>query len=464
MFVRLVAMGLAVIAGFLTLPAAAAQQAGLDAVTIKGTVHDASGGPVENAVVRMEQKGAPGGMETKTNAAGVFVFSALKTGTYVFRAEKSGAHSRASAVIAAVQGDQKLVDLILEDAEKVHSESKASSPSSSQAMEFADNPNFAIAGVTDWTAAGGHGSDSTLRTSEALTRETLTLKPGQGTGAPTTAGTGSAELHRLAAELDEKLGDPLAAVHEFEQAARMDPNEQNYFEWGSELLLHRAVWQAQEVFQKGVEAYPKSVRMLTALGTALFSSALYDQAALRLCDASDLNPADPEPYEFLGKIEMASPDPLTCVEQKLARFVRDQPDNSQANYLYAMAIWKQQQHSPDPQALSKMEALLTKAVTIDAKCADAYLQLGILNASRRSYHEAIGFYTRAIEANPELAEAYYRLGVAYDRIGDPAKAKQQFQLHDEIRKKQAAAVERERREVKQFRVVKPGQTADPQTP
>src|SRR3984885_11303042 len=49
-------------------------------------------------------------------------------------------------------------------------------PDSTQAMEFADQPNFAIAGVTDWTAVGGHGSDSTLRTSEALASETLTLK------------------------------------------------------------------------------------------------------------------------------------------------------------------------------------------------------------------------------------------------------------------------------------------------
>ncbi len=40
-----------------------------------------------------------------------------------------------------------------------------------QGMEFADKPDFAVAGVTDWTAVGGHGSDSSLRTSEALTRE-----------------------------------------------------------------------------------------------------------------------------------------------------------------------------------------------------------------------------------------------------------------------------------------------------
>ena len=66
-----------------------------------------------------------------------------------------------------------------------------------------------------------------------------------------------AALHRLLGELDEKMGDPLAAVHEDEQAVRLDPSEQNYFAWGSELLLHRAVVrQAAEVFKSGTRAYP----------------------------------------------------------------------------------------------------------------------------------------------------------------------------------------------------------------
>jgi tetratricopeptide (TPR) repeat protein len=318
---------------------------------------------------------------------------------------------------------------------------------------------------------GGHGSDSTLRTSEYLARETLTLKPeeaghgvsgdGNGGSASGVSSRAAADEHRLAGEQDEKSGDPLAAVHEFEQAARIDPSEQNYFEWGSELLLHRAVWQALEVFQKGVDAYPKSARMLTALGTALFAGARYDEAALRLCDASDLNPAETEPYIFMGKIEMAAPNPLACVEQKLARFAERLPTNSLANYLYAMAILKRQEQSPDEHIMSQAEALLTKAVTIDPKCADAYLQLGILASSRRNLDKAIGFYTKAIEANPELDEAHYRLGVAYDRIGQPEKAKVEFQLHDEIKKREADEIERQRREVKQFLVVAPGKPGYP---
>ena len=163
----------------------------------------------------------------------------------------------------------------------------------------------------------------------------------------------------------------------------------------------------------------------------------------------------------MGKIEIAAPDPLACVEQKLARFAQEKPDNSLANYFYAMAIWKRQQQSADLEALPQVEALLVKAITIDAKCADGYLQLGILRSSQRRYDDAIGFYTRAIEGNPQLGEAHYRLGVAYDRIGQAAKAKEEFALHDEIEKRQAAAIEEERRAVKQFQVLSQGSSTHP---
>ena len=461
---------MAAIAWLMTVPTTAmvAQQASphrLDLVTVQGVVHDADGNLVGDAVVRLEQKGVAA-VETKADATGTFVFSALRTGSYLINAEKSGLRSRDAAVNVSSREDQQKVDLVLEDPRLAHLDSRTASSSSIENMTFADKPNFAISGVTDWTAVGGHGSDSSLRTSEALASETLTLKSAgpEHSAADVTGDASEANRHRLAGELDEKTGDPLAAVHEYQQAVHLDPSEQNYFEWGSELLLHRAVWQAQEVFHKGTEAYPKSARMLTGLGAALFAGARYDEASLRLCSASDLNPADPEPYVFMGKIQMAAPNSLVCVEQKLARFVKEQPENPLANYFYAMALLKRQQQSEDKQSVQEAERLLTKAVTIDGKCGDAYLQLGILSASEYTFGKAIDFYTKAIEADPQLGEAHYRLGVAYDRIGESAKAKREFQLHDEIKKQQAEAIERQRRQVKQFLVVLPGQPAYSPTP
>lgn len=508
--------------GLFAQEAASRQSAG---AAIRGTVHDSAGKPVDHALVHLDRAGKPGWTMT-TSADGTFLFKSIGPGRYQLSVEKVGRHSPVVSVTTALSGEVR-VDLVLGAA--------SGSAADSEVMAFADKPNFTVAGITDWTAVGGHGSDASLRTSEALARETASLKPEEasGTGSavgasetearlraalaaspesfaanhemgefcfrkgdyreaiaplatayriePTNRGneydlaraykeTGNfsqarqliqnllthedtADLHRVSGEIDEAQGDSVAAEHEYEQAVKLDPSEQNYFAWGSELLLHRAVWPAAEVFQKGSETHPKSARMLAALGAALFAGAKYDEAALRLCEASDLNPADPAPYVFLGKIDMAAPVPLDCVEPKLQRFVQQQPDNAGADYYYAMAIWKRLQGVEDPHKMQQVETLLTKATVNDPKYGEAYLQLGNFYGDKRDSDKAIRFYVKAIEANPQLSEAHYKLGMVYERAGESAKAKQEFEIHDEVEKAQAAVVERQRQEVKQFLVV-----------
>jgi tetratricopeptide (TPR) repeat protein len=152
---------------------------------------------------------------------------------------------------------------------------------------------------------------------------------------------------------------------------------------------------------------------------------------------------------------------LLCVEQKLGRLVERQPENSLAHYLYAMAVLKGHGPSPDETVSRQVVESLNKAVALDPKCADGWLQLGILSFSRHDLPKAIAYYSKAIEANPQLGEAHYRLGVAYDRSGETAEAQEEFALHDAIEKREAENVERERREIKQFLVVLQGQPAGP---
>jgi tetratricopeptide (TPR) repeat protein len=199
--------------------------------------------------------------------------------------------------------------------------------------------------------------------------------------------------------------------------------------------------------------------MLSALGVALFASAQYEEAAQRLCQATDLNPDDTAPYTFLGEIEIAAPVPLGCAEQKLAQFVQAQPGNARAKYYYAMAILKRQGTPANMADVENAQSLLTKAAETDPKYGEAYLQLGILRMDKKDYPQAIDFFTRAVEANPLLGDAHYRLGVAYQRTGLPAKAQQEFDRHDAIEKSQAEVVEQQRHQVKQFMVVLQGQPA-----
>ncbi len=390
--------------------------------------------------------------EMSTDATGAFVFSGLSTGRYALAAEKSGVRTCEPLLVMLGDTVESPIQLVLD-----RQGNKSTCKASNAPMEFADAPAFTVAGVTDWTAAGGHGSDAILRTSETLTHDTVSLRPGSSDSSPRPgAGSENAKSHRLAGDDDEKRGDPLAAVHQYQEAVRLDPSEENYFAWGSELLVHRAIWQAKDVFEQGVKAYPQSGRLQTALGSALFAGALYGEAAQRLCIASDLNLADPEPYIFLGRIEAVAPDALPCAKSKLARFVEREPENPLANFFYAMALWKGHAEPLDQHTEQQVRLLLTKAVTVDPKCADAYLQLGNLDSSQQNYAAAIESYKKAIHANDQLSEAHYRLALAYDRIGDRVGARQEFKIHDELYKQQAATVDRERRGVKQFVVVPSG--------
>jgi len=263
-------------------------------------------------------------------------------------------------------------------------------------------------------------------------------------------------------ELNERLGDPLEAVREYERAALMDPSEQNYFEWGTELLLHRADGPAVEVFTKGSHAHPDSARMLAGLGAALYDEGKREEAAGRLCEASDLKPADPAPYVFLGKMEKAATGVLACVEEKLARFAQERPGNALANYYYGVTLWKRGRGSEKNAAgLRQAEALLEKAVNIDPKLDEAYLQLGILHSERGDFEQAVRDYKKAIEVNPQLGEAHYRLGSAYRRIGEESKGEQEFRAYEKIKKAETAAIESRRRELRQFLTILKDQPAAP---
>ncbi|HEV3151777.1 MAG TPA: carboxypeptidase-like regulatory domain-containing protein, partial [Acidobacteriaceae bacterium] len=157
--------------------------------TIRGSVTDLAGKFVADASVRLKAANAQTPSETKTNPAGAFEFSGLPAGSYTLTGEKSGAGSPVTVIVALSEGDRKQVDLTFgSTADGQPNKSAVSSPSSDQPMGFSDTPNFTVAGVTDWTAVGGHGSDSILRTSEDLARETAALQP-QGAAARASGGT-----------------------------------------------------------------------------------------------------------------------------------------------------------------------------------------------------------------------------------------------------------------------------------
>jgi tetratricopeptide (TPR) repeat protein len=509
-------------------------------VTLQGFVRDSSGRPLANATVSLQAKDwLP--VTVRTDSAGAYRFSAIRPGVYSLCAEMNGYAIATPKSIAPQENESKTIDLTLDLA-------KAAAGKDSTMPQFFDEPHFTVAGVTDTTTLGGHGSDAIVRNREALVQATVSLgesSPGNASpsenpeaekflreavdrdpkrfdanyqlgtllvaegkarealpfleralsvnpgdcdsayelalaradsgdydrarqdvqallAAQTKSGREKAEPHQLLAEVDEKLGNPLEAVKEFQRAAELNPSESNLFDWASELLEHRAVEPAFEVFTKGTRLFPRSVRMLAGLGATWYARGSYENAAQRLCEASDLDPNDPSPYLLMGKMQATETTTSEAMGKRLGRFVRLQPQNALANYYYAVSLWKARKSPDDVSDLPQIKSLLEKAVQLDPKLGPGYLQLGILYAEQRDTSRAIAAYRQAIVATPQLEEAHYRLAQLYQQTGETANAQAELRLYTKISKEKAEEIERQRHEVQQFVFQLGDQMATPQ--
>jgi len=285
--------------------------------------------------------------------------------------------------------------------------------------EFYDQPTFIVAGVTDGASRGGHGSDAILRSSEALAKATASL--------------GNVKNHPE---------DPLQAARTYQRAAEQDPSERNLFDWGAELLAHRANGPAIEVFIRGARLFPRSTRMLLGVAVAQYANGSYEPAAQSFFTAADLNPSDPKPYLFLAKVQSSIITESDGCLERMARFASLAPDNAWANFYYAVSLRDRDS--------AKAESLLEMALQLNPKLAEAHMQLGIIHSTRKNFEPAIAAFQKAIAMDPKLEEAHYRLAQAYAQVGEKQKAQKEFQIHDRLLKESAAQVEQERRQVQQF--------------
>jgi tetratricopeptide (TPR) repeat protein len=260
----------------------------------------------------------------------------------------------------------------------------------------------------------------------------------------------AAELHNLLGNVEESAGNFVPAANEFETAAHMDPSESNLFDWASELLLHRTLDPAVEVFQHAVERYPASPRLTIGLGMALYSHGNYDDAVKFLLKGADLSPSDARCYLFLSKAYDSSPSQAADVIKRFQRFAEVQPQNARAHYYYAMSLWKGKRAQDAGLDVQQIELLLKKSLALDPNFAEAHLQLGNLFSEQNKYADSIPEYLKAIERNSDLADAHYRLAQAYVHTGQKESAQQQFQVYQQLRAQHLADLDKQKAEIRQF--------------
>jgi tetratricopeptide (TPR) repeat protein len=410
---------------------------------VAGVVCDSANRPIENATVLLESDDHAHKFASQSDSAGRYRFEAVPAGSYELRAIRSGYGIAKNDPFVLHNAESKSVELRL-----AAESGTATGKDDSGAVKFSDEIHFNVAGVSDPSNLGGHGSDTVLRTKETLAKETASLNRDAAIQPKKDSDTEDlANAHVRLAEAAESAGRPLDAVREYQRAADLQPNEAHLFAWGADLLLHRAFEPAIEVFTKGHKLYPDSVRMLLGLSVATYDQGAMEQGKKLLLEACDLNPADPTAYLFLGTIletEKVAPPGWT---ERFKRFAFAHAQDALAHYYYAVALAKDE---PSPENLVTIESELKRAVALDPKLGNAYTQLGILCVRQADFPSAISFFQKAIQATPLADEAHYRLAQAYAHMGEAEKASKETELFKQISEQKKNEAERERHQIQQF--------------
>ena len=138
------------------------------AASLRGAVRDSQGKLIAGADIHLTTGDSSGQQTTLSDSQGNYVFTGLRGGVYTLRAEMAKYGSTEISSLFFGPKEEKNVDLIL-----LPIKAAQSPPASPKAPQFFDEPRFAVAGVTDTTSLGGHGSDAIVRTRDSV---------GQGNG------------------------------------------------------------------------------------------------------------------------------------------------------------------------------------------------------------------------------------------------------------------------------------------
>ena len=423
---------------------------------VSGKVQDSQNHPVAAAAVTLEAADAAQTLTSTADAQGQFRFEGLSAGNYTVRAKLPGYEDCMQGPFILHAQENKSIVLFLTKKNALPSATDASS-----GMAFSDEPGFTVAGVTDTTALGGHGSGPIVRNSDALSKETASLAREGAASSASAQAAGSrkaairaalakednADLRAQLAEIEESEGHPVDAVLDYQRAADMHPTEPHLFAWGAELLLHHAPEPAIEVFTKGHRLYPQSSRMLLGLGAAWYAQRSKDQAQQIFFEACDLSPADPTPYLFLGQLQATEQVVPAAWMDRMKRFASLHPEMAMAHYLYGATLLKQ---GRPPDHADVAEAELKTALKLDPHLGDAYLQLGIVLTDREDFPGAIAALQKAVENTPIPDDAHYRLAQVYRRTGETEKARREIAIFKQLSEKNNEDAERERHEIPQF--------------
>lgn len=220
-----------------------------------------------------------------------------------------------------------------------------------------------------------------------------------------------AEVEDLLGDAYEKQGRPVDAVRAYQLAAHLDPGNEDYtFDYVSELLTHKSYDAAILVAKAAVAAFPDSLRLEAALAGALYGKGANTEAHSLLVSLSDRFPASILPLFLRGMIYQVDGQPDETLIPQTQAYLAKHADDSVG--------WLTLGRAQGRQAPGDAIASLSRSLALQENSPQAHLEIGKVYFDQADWKSAAIHCRRAVELDPKLSVAWYRLAQASYHLGD----------------------------------------------
>jgi len=219
----------------------------------------------------------------------------------------------------------------------------------------------------------------------------------------------------------ESSGQLQEAMRHFKLAIGLDPDqEQPYLALARIYAAQQDNRAAVEVLEQARKTLPGSPNVWLALGSALVSTEQYEAASRMLAGLIQSFPDQLEAYPKLAEAYRNLGEPSRATET-LRQLARHKPDDPMLHVVIAQSML-------DEEKIDYARVLQELAAAEKASPDDYdihYLRGKVFLATGR-YVQALPSLRHAIELRPTEPGAYYQLGLAYRKLGQPDLAMEQF--------------------------------------
>ncbi len=296
------------------------------------------------------------------------------------------------------------------------------------AMYYSETGQLAKAAESERRFASSKGADA-----EAAARAAeLSLRAGELAPAAQWAKIAlqhgdTAQLHHLLGQVHAAANRPDDAEQEFRAALERDPGQEMYaFDLGQLELRRGNFAGAAATLGEASRRFPHSAQVQLAYGVAAYGQRRFAEAIEAFLRVTGIDASVQQPYVFLARILGQAGDRLPQVVAAFAAWENAEPANYLAVCLHAKAL------SAASGDAAEIEAKLRRSIQLNDDYWESHFELGVLLGKNRDWRQSAAELSRSIALNPEFAAAHFQLARAYDKLGEPERARAERAEHQRL--------------------------------